>query len=170
MSLIDSSYFVGKYEITNVIGSAAPVVINAAKLTTFIVKYEPEYLRALLGTSLYDEFIAGLAVTPTPDAKWTDLKDKIVDTINKLSPIVPYVWNRYWTSEETKTSSLGQLLSKAENAQVVSGNTKLIRSWNDSMQGAETIYDWLILPEQRETYPNQDTDLDFFYLTNLMGI
>ena len=168
MSLIDSSYFVGEYEITNVIGSAAPVVINAAKLTTFIVKYEPEYLKALLGTALYDEFIAGLAVLPTPDSKWTALKNKIIDTTNKLSPIVPYVWNRYWTAEETKSSSLGQLLSKAENAQVVSGNTKLVRSWNDSMQGADIIYEWLIT--QRDTYPNQDTEEDFFYLTNFLGI
>jgi len=167
MSLVDSSYFVGEYEITNVIGTAAPVVINAAKLTQFIVKYEPEYLKALLGTTLYDEFIAGLAVLPTPDAKWTDLKNKLVDTTNKLSCIVPYVWNRYWTAEETKSSSLGQLLSKAENAQVVSGNAKLV-SWNDAMTQAAVIYDWLV--ENQSTYTTLEADQEFFYLTNILGI
>ncbi len=168
MSLIDSSYFVGEYEIQNVIGTAAPVVINAAKLTQFIVKYEPEYMKALLGATLYDEFIAGLAVLPTPDTKWTDLKNKLVDTTNKLSCIVPYVWNRYWTAEETKSSSLGQLLSKAENAQVVSSNTKLVRSWNDAMDQASDVFDWLT--DNIATYPTLDTDKDFFYLTNHFGI
>ncbi len=169
MSLIDSSYFIGEYEIQNVVGTAAPVVINAAKLNQFIVKYEPEYLRALLGTTLYDEFTAGLAVVPVAD-KWTALKNKLVDTSNKLSCIVPYVWNRYWTAEETKSSSLGQLLSKAENAQVVSSNIKLVRSWNDAMNQASVIYDWLVEAEQYATYPSQDTDEDFFYLTNYFGI
>jgi len=77
MSLIDSSYFVtGEYEIANIVGAAEVVTTNVAKLTTFITKYEPEYIQALLGITLYDEFIAGLAVTPTPEAKWTDLKNK----------------------------------------------------------------------------------------------
>jgi len=165
--LIDSSYFVGEYEIDNINGTSPVAVTGAAKLTTFINDYEPEFLRGLLGTALYDEFTAGLLIIPIPD-KWTSLRDKIVNTTTKKSPIVAFIWNRYWTAEETKSSSLGQILSKAENATVVSGNAKLVRSWNNSMWGAEVIYDWLIT--QRDTYPTQDTDVDFFYLTNTLGI
>jgi len=163
--LIDSSYFVGEYEITNITGSAPVVAGNVAKLNAFIAKYEPEYLTALLGTTLYDEFKAGLLVDPIDD-KWTALQTKL----RSNTGITAYVWNRYWTVEETKTSSLGQLLSKAENAQVVSSNTKLVRSWNDSMKWAETVYEWIVDPVQLAIYTTLDTNFDFFYLTNYMGI
>ena len=163
--LINSSYFVGEYEIMNIAGSAPVVAGNVAKLNAFIAKYEPEFLRALLGSTMYDEFTAGLLINPIP-AKWSALSSKITAT----TAVTAFVWNRYWTSEETKTSSLGQLLSKAENAQVVSSNTKLVRSWNDSMFQAAIIYDWLNQSAQLTTYPTKDTDEDFFYLTNYFGI
>ena len=161
--LIDSSYFVGEYEITNITGSAAVVAGNVTKLNSFIAKYEPEYMTALLGTTLYDEFTAGLLVVPIAD-KWTVLQTKLISNTG----ITAYVWNRYWTVEETKTSSLGQLLSKAENAQVVSSNTKLVRSWNDAMNQASVVYDWII--DNIATYPTIDADIDFFYITNYFGI
>lgn len=170
MSLIDSTYFKGEYLIVNLTGTASVVAANVALVTEFIKKYEPEYLKLLLGTTLYDELIAGLAVTPTPDAKWTALKAKLVDTVNKTSPIVAYVYNRYWTDQETKSTAMGQVISKVENGYIVSSNQKLAKAWNDSMYQAVTFIEWLILDEQKTTYPDQDPDFDNIYLTNNFGI
>ncbi len=170
MSLIDSSYAINEYLIVNVSGTNPTVTANAALLAHYITRYEPEYMKMILGVTLYDEFIAGLAVTPTPDAKWTALKAKFIDSTNKISPIMAYVWNRYWTFETTKSSSMGQSEPKVENATIVSSNQKLVLAWNDAMYGAATILDWLLEPAQIAVYTTLEPDYDSLYLTNNFGI
>jgi len=167
---IDSTYFTGEYLIQNVLGTNPIVTINDALLTKFITKYEPEYLKLLLGETLYDELIAGLAVTPTPAAKWIALKAKLIDTVNKNSPIEAYIWNRYWLSEETKTTTMGQVVSKVENGYIVSSNQRLVSSWNDAMMQGVEFLRWLTLSDQVDTYSNQNPDYDHIYLTNNFGI
>lgn len=170
MSLIDYTYFTGEYLIQNVSGTNPTVTANKALLDKFIAKYEPIYLKLLLGDTLYDQLIAGLAVTPTPDVKWTALKAELVDTTAKTSPIVAYVWNRYWKDQETKSTAMGQSISNKENGFIVSSNQKLVSSWNEAMFEAVTFLEWLTLAAQKTTYPDQDPDFDNIYMTNNFGI
>ena len=53
-------------------------------LENVITITEEEILKQLLGEDLHAKFIAGLAVTPTPDVIWTDLRDgKTYTVVNK---------------------------------------------------------------------------------------
>jgi hypothetical protein len=168
MSIVNSSYFIAPYEITDIEGFNPAASANSSRLTAAINIYEPEFLTALLGKTLYDELTAGLAVLPVPDAKWTALRDKLANSTTKKSCIAAYVWNRYWTDEETKSTSMGQIVPKMENSYRVSSNQKLVMSWNDAMTGAETFYDWMT--ENLTDYPTLDTNFDFFYRTNILGV
>jgi hypothetical protein len=68
MSFIDASYFVGDLNIPN---SGQSEV--AERITWFIEKYEPLFLRQLLGYPLYKAFVSGMAVTPAPDRRFLDI-------------------------------------------------------------------------------------------------
>jgi|SRR6185437_9473459 len=68
MSFIDASYFVGELSLPNTDEAAV-----AERLTLFISKYEPRFLQMLFGYPLYKAFVAGMAVTPTPDQRFLDI-------------------------------------------------------------------------------------------------
>ncbi len=95
-NLIDKTYFIDEVFIPN-LNSSNTMISDAivADLTVAIARYEKEYLIKLLGEDLYDDFIAGLKVLPVPDSKWTDLKNKLVDSTNKLSPISNYIYFQF---------------------------------------------------------------------------
>lgn len=69
MSFINASYFVGNINIPN--AADAPI---SSRITWFINKYEPEFLRLALGYELYAAFVAGIAAE-SPDQLWLDLRD-----------------------------------------------------------------------------------------------
>lgn len=70
MSFIDTSYFVGELNIPNTDQAAV-----LQRLTWFIAKYEPEFLRKLMGYPLYKAFLAGInVVSPAvPNIKWLNI-------------------------------------------------------------------------------------------------
>jgi len=116
MSLIDISYFVGDLKIPN---SADAAVIE--RVNWYIQKYEPEFLRHLLGYPLYKAFLAALNVVPpaVPDQRmisilygteYTDLRGYLtrwrglIDTDNPVFNLAgEYVYKRpvYLTSGTT---------------------------------------------------------------------
>lgn len=67
MALIDYTYFTGPVSIPN---TDKDYVQD--RLNEFINKYEPEYLKKVLGYDLWKAFMAGLA-EPTVDQKWLNL-------------------------------------------------------------------------------------------------
>lgn len=93
----------------------------------FIDKYEPKFLRSLLGLELATEFIAGLAVLPTPEEKWTYLRDN-TDLKDMLKDYI-YYW--YKRNENTKSMGISEVKPKAENATTVDGNNKMVKAWNE---------------------------------------
>lgn len=67
MSLIDRTYFVGELNIPNTNQAAIGSAVDL-----FIEQYEDQFLREVLGYTLYKELKAGLHVVPVAQ-KWTDL-------------------------------------------------------------------------------------------------
>lgn len=84
MSLIDASYFTGKLTIPQL---GQPSVVDA--LNTFIQREEPRYLQAALGYELWQDFVAGLSVSPI-DQKWLNLRDGVDFDATGLWP--PFNW------------------------------------------------------------------------------
>ncbi len=130
MNLIAYTYFINDVDIPFSDLDAQTRITNA------ITRWEEECLRLLLGDKLYDAFIAGLAVTPTPAQKWLDLRDgKTFDIIlngetitktwkgllgstPKKSLIAYYVYCKYRNANETFSSGITQAKGKNENSDV----------------------------------------------------
>jgi len=119
------------------------------RLTNAITRFEEECLRALFGDKLYDAFITGLAVTPTPDAKWTNLRDGGVtfnillngETIQKTwkglnggtskkSLIAYYVYCKFRNANETFFTGVNQAKGSSENTEVAEYKPIISERWN----------------------------------------
>lgn len=132
MSFITSSNFQARpYFIPNVEEQARDIV-------DLISKYEVETLKAIFGITLYNAFIAGLAVEPTED-KWTKLKDGDTYTYNGLvyeykglvSLLVPCIYY-YWLKENRdKVTASGVVYNVPDKAEHVSGASRMVDAWND---------------------------------------
>jgi hypothetical protein len=145
MPLIDKSYFVGDINIPDT-GNAKVL----ERLNFFIGKHEPEFLKQVLGYSLWKAYTAGIAVTPTPAQKWLDLRDGVEYTVGDVvyfysglrtvvmpanspapavykSPIANYIYY-WWKRSDTKAKP-----DDAEQQQAFFNerNQSMIRAWNE---------------------------------------
>jgi len=166
--LIDQSYFIGGLNIPNLTGVGMVPAANVGTLNWFIATYEPEYLRLVLGKTLYNALIAGLLVVPIP-SKWQTLRAKLIDSTNKISPIASYVFYHIERDKITSTTSMGQASGKAENADMNVNSDKMCQPYNCSIRIGIEIRQWL--SENGTTYPEYTTsELDELHTINNFGI
>ena len=163
----DSTYFIGEIFLPNLTGSLPEVTANVNEVNRFIAKYEPEYLIAVLGQSLYDAFVAGIKEAE-PAARWTALDGRLIDSTNKISPIADYVYYHIQEYRITATTAIGEVEQAAENA-IISLNTgKMAKAYNNSVRKGIAIREWL--SENSVTYPEY-VESDFSLSTlNTFGI
>lgn len=137
MTLIDSTYLWGELYVAQ--KSQQPVAEN---ITMYINKYEVAFLTSLLGATLYEEMLVGLAVMPTPDAKWTTLRDKLLNNTTKVSPIANYVW--YWIKRRavSQATGMGEVKPEGENGVIVSPVMQMTRAWNEMVELNISFYEW----------------------------
>lgn len=125
MQLIDGTFFIGELTIPHL-----DTVGVSERLDVFIKKYEKIFLTLLLGESTYNDFMAGLEENPIP-AKWQTLKDLLVDSTDKESPIANFVYFHWMVDKITQTVGLGESKAKAENSTIVNNDPKRVRAWNE---------------------------------------
>lgn len=145
MPTIDTSYFFGPITIANITDAA---VVSSFNL--FLSEYEEKLLTDLLGYDLSKKYKAGIA-SPTPDAKWTDLRDgkeytnrigilqkwkglKFTDGTAKKSLIANYVYYMYMRNNATVTTGVGEKIAKAQNAEAASSAYKMVNAWNQMVE------------------------------------
>lgn len=165
MLLIDTTYFNGKINVPNVDNPVA-----RGSLAQFISEYEPDFLRKLLGPSLYAAYITGIAIV-APDQKWLDLRDGTsynyggntytwkgltqaitAGTVTyKFSPIANYIWYWWMRTNNTSTTSEGESSSKKANGNKVSPALKMATVWNVMAEWNRTFYQFL--QASTDTYP-----------------
>lgn len=109
----------------------------------FIDKYEPIFLKRLLGSVLANKFITGLVPVPVEpatdpvtydpiDAKWLFLRD---DTDLKAM-LVDFVYYWYIRDQVTFTAGTGEVKAKNENSVRVSSVDKQVKAWNEMVSMA----------------------------------
>jgi len=114
----------------------------------FIDKYEPKFLRALLGLTLANEFAAGREADPV-EAKWTNLANN-ADLIDMLKSYI-YYW--YKRDESTKSMGISEAKPKAENATTTNSINKQVRAWNEMVELARSFdLDLTIYPNWHRQY------------------
>lgn len=133
----------------NAIAQVQSMLAVEQNVQLFIDKYEPKFLKALLGDGLYAEFIAGLAVLPTPETKWTDLRDN-----TDVKPmLINYIYYFYLRNITTNTAGTSEVKAKNENSSPVNSVDKQVRSWNEMVEMSRgftldtTIYPSYVKPK-----------------------
>lgn len=137
MSFIDNTYFVRGINLTSQ---------QLDNITAYITEYEPEILKKLLGVTLYTELIDDLSEAGVPQT------EKFVNLVNGVSSfefttisgydvvteykglkklIAYYVYYQYRNINESLTTTVGQMLPLAENAQREDVYPKLIYAYNE---------------------------------------
>jgi hypothetical protein len=167
--LIDRTYFDGDLILT-VSEPSQRAAVDAA-----IATYEDEFLRKLLGPSLYDAFIAGLASgtgtpfssqfsnqfgTGTVAQRWQWIRDGHTYTYGgrsytwpglknskKQSPIANYTYWHYVKKNSRPTTQFGPSKGKVENATVVSPALELKDVWNEMVEWCQALGYMLIYLE-----------------------
>jgi hypothetical protein len=127
----------------NVIGQVTSVKAVEESVQIFIDKYEPKFLKVLLGDALYQEFVTGLIpvevepptnpVTYLPiDPKWLYLRDQ-----TDIKPmLIDYVYYWYFRNFITHTTGTAEVMAKNENSTITSAVDKMARAWNEMVDMA----------------------------------
>lgn len=139
MSIVTKSDFVGEVKIANI---SQPVVQET--LQVFINKYEPKYLKQLLGSDFATLFVNGLNADPI-EQRWTDLLAEVKPAI------VDYIYYWYQRDLVTETTGVGNVKSVSANSTPSSEGGKLARAWNEmALTGWDTSK---LLVNAPTTYP-----------------
>lgn len=182
-NLIDTSYFVRDINVP--FGSTAEL---AAPLTAAIVRYEPEYLKLLLGYTLwkavqveidaaeytnYSDLVNGAEFSfeyygKTITTKWEGL----VNTA-KISPVAYYTYYKQRENVESFNSGLGERKGKGENSVAHSSRVKMVGAWRNlvNIHGEQNrnykMYPDFFLDNANYVHINAEPSLFNFMLANL---
>ena len=151
MLFLDSTYFQGelylpnlKYNIPEASGTQKRLqTVGENTLGWFIAKYEPEFMKMLLGSRLYSNFIDGMK-EEYPAQVWIDLRDVIFPQGEyNLSPAANYVF--YWTLRRgrTQTSMKGEERSISDFAMLAADKNVLVKAWNDMLNPVAAIREFI---------------------------
>lgn len=99
------------------------------EIELYIQTEEPAFLKKVLGEELFEAFMSGLEEDPIP-AEWIDLRDILVDSVTKVSPVANYVYVKLLEDSVTKTTGIGELLPTGENGLKASPVQKIVQAWN----------------------------------------
>lgn len=165
MASIDSTYFFGELSLAFPDTPAAN-----ANLQQIIDSREAELLQRLLGYELYKDYVAGIAVIPTPLAKWTDIRDgkeytnksevltkwpglRFTVGTSKKSLIANYVYWHYQVDNYTFTT--GSSEKKTDLAINANPTDKMVRAWNEMVRWVYQLN--AFLNDHLVTYPEYES-------------
>ena len=74
-TFLTTDYFNGEIGIPNLADATDSGFIKT-ELNQFIAKFEPEFMKKLIGETLYADFLAGISTVPL-NPKWTTLYNQI---------------------------------------------------------------------------------------------
>jgi hypothetical protein len=108
--------------------------IRDAEFTDFCQKKESEFLRKILGVTMYDQFVSGLAVLPSPEQKWIDIRDgKKFEYHGKMfyfegvkESLKYYTYIKYQQKQLTINVTSGNVAQKNSNSYDVSIVPRLV--------------------------------------------
>lgn len=101
-------------------------------LEGYILQYETQFLRELLGEELHKNFIYGLTqeiINPI----WVDLKGRIFIKGDKISfsPAANYVYYQLSLRGQTQSTVNGEVRATEDNAIEMNNKGVLVKVWND---------------------------------------
>ncbi len=149
--LLSYNYFInGRARISglSVNSSNLSAVSDSQKslLNYYIDDAEKQILTEFLGKNLYEAFIEGLDATPIV-ARWTLLKNQLVDSTLHVSPLATFVFFKWMRDHITLNTENGQYMKDEYSV----NESMLIDMWNIAVDDMEDVFDWLV--DNSSEYP-----------------
>ena len=180
--LIDQTYFIAEI---NIAGTTRQEVIDT--LNALVSKYEPIFLRDVLGIELSTLFVAGLTSDPI-DQRYIDIRDGKVfqigsvsyrwrgliegdSAITKKSIIANFIYYWYVRDVTTFQTPVGETSGLTQNSAVANPDIKMCRAWNEMVEGVTELV--FFLRSNYEVYPefaNAIIPNQYFKKLNIYGI
>lgn len=160
--ITDSTYFVADLFIDNVVTGQFDnaELSKAAELTRQISIYEPELLLAILGETLYAEYLIG-------GTQWDALKAKLWNSTTHVSPVANYVFFNYWPTYCLQMTGNGAFLPTKENSTFIPVADKQRMVWNRMRRLLIDVFDWMDEDVNRATFEHDAVTLDTTNWVNL---
>lgn len=133
MSIVNISDFKGRYTIAQ---SEQPNV--ASVVQAYIDRYEPEYLKKVLGVTLYQQYNAGILANNAVylairnGDNYTDYYGDIAFYDGLKQPIINFIYFHYLKDNTTFTTGSGEKV--IDKAIAVSSIDKQVRAWNEMVE------------------------------------
>lgn len=116
----------------------------------FITKYEPLFLRNVLGKQLAAEFAEGLSDNPVNE-KWEILAGMVKPALAN------FVYSQYMRNKITETAGSGETMHFASTSERVSPWGKIVRAWNEMADQLSVLHDILTNSDEYAGYcPEKD--------------
>jgi hypothetical protein len=150
MRLIDYSYLqfgISLIPVNDVSGDVG--LGQIAKINDYIDIAQPKVLEYIMGEDLYADFIAGLGETPV-DAKWTALKNQIVNTTTKTSFLTYFTKYESLNFTQTIPTESGDKKTTGANMQPALDIARIVSLYNQGVDKANTFAEWL--DDNKSTY------------------
>lgn len=125
---------------------------EATRIQSFITKYEPIFLKTILGMDLYTLFIAGLdANTAIYEAirdggTYDDIygiTQEWEGFVSGNNPIANFIYWYYQKSNASITTGIGETNASVENGTRTSPNQKMVESWNEMVDYNNMLHGYL---------------------------
>jgi len=168
MSIIDNTYFINENNLS----------VDNINIQSYIDKHEPVILRKIFGYSLYKDFITGLAVEPTPEQKWLDLRDgkeyTYNDKLNKYEGITDIIgnWVYYWITRSLQSVATDSGIKKTStmNMEFTNPKQRQVYSYNEMVNQIVFLDEFVLAANESvaDAYENYETST--FNKINILNI
>lgn len=117
----------------------------------FIEEQEADCLKALLGETFYAAFVQGIAVLPTPEQRWIDLRDGVkyigpngqikYTWVGMKKLMRPYIVAMWTKASYDSNSGIGVVVPKAENGEVKNPSARIVERYNEFSEYVDDDHD-----------------------------
>lgn len=118
---------------------SAATTERTARIQSFFDKYEPEFLKLILGDDLYLEYLEGRTVDGD---KWKTFDAYVVNSELKESCIADYVFCKYWADADTEAGD-GTVRVNGDNANRVSPLVRIVPVWKQMVESVVKVVNFL---------------------------
>ena len=148
MSLITTQDFINKWELST-------GMYSTAKLSEYIDRYEPQYLRQLFGVDLYNAFISDLENNVPRSPNFKLVFDELyvdenlyymIESRGILDMLKGFIYFEYAKDLLNQMTPYGNVQQTAENSVVVNTlQTMMYARYNESITSYQNIRNYILL-------------------------
>jgi hypothetical protein len=178
MLTIDSTYFWGTLQLhfadfsepdgSEGLAAAVATTTRQKEVDLYISKYERKACELIMGKGIADEYLKWKGSTEEepyegdiPTSVLEALDATLIDTESKTSPIANYIWLIVTEDTINTETARGAVVEKIGEGKRVSNSTKAVRVWNEFVEGAIKVREFIHETEELDEIKTRPERLTF---------